>query len=212
MVGRILVRPNVLVILRDMESLTDAGVTTAWAWGVHRVLDALDLAVFEADLGRAGVCGCRKAGKAALAAGLLDKRIGLTVPINSGVLGMTPYRYSNLSGGSNDGFEHFASMVPPSFATSKLGQFVEHPENLPFDAHTIAAAIAPRTLLINEGGESTSYSSKGAMAVTYPAAKAVYDFLGAGDKFLTVPRAGGFSCTSTTLCVFDVFISFAVES
>ena len=117
-------------------------------------------------------------------------------------MGTAPYRYSNLSRGSYDDFEYATSMLPPGFAASKLGQFVKHPENLPFDAHTIAAAIAPRTLLINEGGEDTSYyPSRGAMAVSYPAAKAVYDFLGAGDQFLTVPKAGGFSCTSQTLCV-----------
>ena len=160
----------------------------------------------EADVGKVGVCGCRKAGKAALAAGLFDKRIGLTVPINSGVMGMTPYRYSNLSRGNSEDLERFMSTVSPWFTSSKLGPFVKHPEQLPFDAHTIAAAIAPRTLLINEGGEDTSYPSKGAMVVTYPAAKAVYDFLGAGDQFLTVPRSSGFPCTSQTLYVFRVLV------
>jgi hypothetical protein len=180
----------------------NAGILTAWSWGFHRVIDALGLAVVEADLGRVGVAGCRKAGKAALAAGLFDKRIGLTVPINSGVMGISPYRYSNLSRGAYDDFEKFTSTVAPWFTSSKLGQFVKHPENLPFDAHTIAAAIAPRTLLINEGCEDPGYPSRGAMTVSYPAIKAVYDFLGAGDQFLTTPKIGGFSCNSGTLYVF----------
>jgi len=73
------------------------GVLTAWAWGFHRVLDGIELKVPEINANKSGVTGCSRLGKAALAAGLFDTRIAVTMPMCSGVQGAGPYRYS-LSG------------------------------------------------------------------------------------------------------------------
>ena len=73
------------------------GVLTAWAWGFHRVLDGIEQKVPEIDAKKSAVTGCSRLGKAALAAGLFDKRIAVTMPFCSGVQGAGPYRYS-LSG------------------------------------------------------------------------------------------------------------------
>lgn len=78
-------------------NLCHTGVLTAWAWGFHRVLDGIELKVPEIDAKKSGVTGCSRLGKAALAAGLFDKRIAVTMPMCSGVQGAGPYRYS-LSG------------------------------------------------------------------------------------------------------------------
>ncbi|KAG4219295.1 hypothetical protein PC116_g32225, partial [Phytophthora cactorum] len=75
----------------DIYNGRDIGVLTAWAWGFHRVLDALNATVPEIDSTRVGVTGCSRLGKAALAAGLLDPRITLTMPMSSGVQGLGPY-------------------------------------------------------------------------------------------------------------------------
>jgi hypothetical protein len=72
------------------------GVLTAWAWGFHRVLDGIELKVPEIDATKSGVTGCSRLGKAALAAGLFDKRIAVT-----GVQGAGPYRYSLSGQGEN---------------------------------------------------------------------------------------------------------------
>ena len=77
------------------------GVLTAWAWGFHRVLDGIELKVPEIDATKSGVTGCSRLGKAALAAGLFDKRIAITMPRCSGVQGAGPYRYSLSGQGEN---------------------------------------------------------------------------------------------------------------
>jgi hypothetical protein len=77
------------------------GVLTAWAWGFHRVLDGIELKVPEIDATKSGVTGCSRLGKAALAAGLFDKRITVTMPMCSGVQGAGPYRYSLSGQGEN---------------------------------------------------------------------------------------------------------------
>lgn len=59
------------------------GALAAWAWGFHRTLNALNATVPEIDANRVGVTGCSRLGKGALAAGLLDKRITLTMPMVS---------------------------------------------------------------------------------------------------------------------------------
>jgi hypothetical protein len=79
----------------------DLGVLTAWAWGFHRVLDGIELKVPEIEAARSGVTGCSRLGKAALAAGLFDKRIAVTMPMCSGVQGAGPYRYSLSGQGEN---------------------------------------------------------------------------------------------------------------
>ncbi|GAB1309848.1 Carbohydrate esterase family 15 protein [Madurella fahalii] len=167
----------------------DIGVLTAWAWGFHRTLDAINMTVPEIDPTRVGVTGCSRLGKAALAAGLFDKRITLTMPMSSGVQGLGPYRYYTMSG-QGENLENSKSGAG-WWSNSKLGTFVNHAENLPFDAHTIAAAIAPRALVIDQGTGDPFVNSKGTAVVIYPAAKVVYDWLGAGDKIAISVRGGG---------------------
>ena len=57
------------------------GVLVAWAWGFHRILDALIQVAPEIDATRAGVTGCSRWGKAALAAGIFDERVSRRNPI-----------------------------------------------------------------------------------------------------------------------------------
>ncbi|KAL2261942.1 hypothetical protein VTK26DRAFT_2950 [Humicola hyalothermophila] len=164
----------------DLYNGRDIGVLTAWAWGFHRTLDAINMTVPEIDATRVGVTGCSRLGKAALAAGLLDERITLTMPMASGVQGAGPYRYYTMSG-QGENLEN-SKAGAGWWTNSKLGTFVNHHENLPFDAHTIAAAIAPRALIIHQTTGDQFTNSKGTAVVVFPAAKAVYDWLGVGDK------------------------------
>lgn len=50
----------------DLYLGSDIGVLTAWAWGYHRIIDALELVVPEADIARIGVTGCSRWGKGRL--------------------------------------------------------------------------------------------------------------------------------------------------
>jgi hypothetical protein len=80
-------------VKNSQSSTRFTGVITAWAWGFHRVLDALILVAPEIDLERVGVTGCSRYGKAALAAGIFDERITLTLPMSSGAEGVAPWRF-----------------------------------------------------------------------------------------------------------------------
>ncbi|KAK3392873.1 hypothetical protein B0H63DRAFT_424684 [Podospora didyma] len=173
----------------DVYKGRDIGVLTAWAWGFHRTLDALNMTVAEIDPTRVGVTGCSRLGKAALAAGLFDTRITLTMPMSAGIQGIGPYRYHAMSG-QDETLENSKSGAG-WWSNSKLGTFVNHAENLPYDAHTIAAAIAPRALIIDQGTGDAYTNSKGTAVVVYPAAKLVYEFLGVGDKIGMSVRSGG---------------------
>ncbi|KAI1167112.1 hypothetical protein F5B18DRAFT_648129 [Nemania serpens] len=173
----------------DIYKGRDIGALAAWAWGFHRTLDALNATVPEIDSKRVGVTGCSRLGKGALAAGLLDKRITLTMPMSSGVQGLGPYRYHAMSG-QDETLEN-SKAGAPWWSDNTLGTFVNHAENLPYDAHTIAAALAPRALVIDQGTGDPFTNSKATAVIVFPAAKLVYDFLGAGDKIAMSVRTGG---------------------
>ncbi|KAF1961415.1 hypothetical protein CC80DRAFT_464299 [Byssothecium circinans] len=166
----------------------DIGVLTAWAWGFHRVLDGITLKVPEIDPAKSGVTGCSRLGKAALAAGLFDQRIAVTMPMCSGVQGAGPYRYS-LSG-QGETLENSKSGAG-WWTSSGISQFVGKATQLPYDAHTIVAAIAPRAVILEQGASDPFTDSKGTAQVTFPAAKAVYSWLGAGEKLgVALPKGG----------------------
>ncbi|GAW25895.1 putative carbohydrate esterase family 15 protein [Rosellinia necatrix] len=111
------------------------------------------------------------------------------MPMSSGVQGAGPYRYHGLSG-QDETLEN-SKQGAPWWSDGALGTFVGHAENLPYDAHTIAAAIAPRALVLDQGTADQFTNSKGTAVIVYPAAKRVYDFLGAGDKIAMSVRSGG---------------------
>ncbi|CAG8980122.1 hypothetical protein HYALB_00013607 [Hymenoscyphus albidus] len=166
----------------------DIGVLTAWAWGFHRVLDALILTVPEIDISKVGVTGCSRLGKAALAAGLFDSRITLTMPMSSGVQGLGPYRYSLSGQGEN--LENSKSGAG-WWSNSGLGTFINQADRLPFDANTIASAIAPRALVIDQGQGDAYTDSKGTAVTVFPAAQVVYRWLGVEERIGMAIRSGG---------------------
>jgi hypothetical protein len=62
-----------------------AGALTAWAWGVDRVIDALEATTgHNIDTKRIGVTGCSRNGKGAFVAAALVNRIALGIPQESG--------------------------------------------------------------------------------------------------------------------------------
>ncbi|KAF2280536.1 uncharacterized protein EI97DRAFT_370003 [Westerdykella ornata] len=165
----------------------DIGVLTAWAWGFHRVLDGIQLKVPEIDAKKSGVTGCSRLGKAALAAGLFDKRITVTMPMCSGIQGAGPYRYSLSGQGEN--LENSARAG--WWTSSGISQFVGKSTKLPFDAHTIVAAIAPRAVILEGNSGDQFTDTKGTATITFPAAKSVYNWLGVGDQLgMAIPSGG----------------------
>src|SRR4029077_20744826 len=68
------------------ELFGNSGQYSAWAWGVSRIIDGLELVQDQLPIDRKhiGVTGCSYAGKMALFAGALDERIALTIAQESG--------------------------------------------------------------------------------------------------------------------------------
>jgi hypothetical protein len=139
-----------------------AGDLAAWAWGVSRIIDVLQEAGNTViDSTKLGVTGCSFLGKAAFAAGSLDERIALTIPLESGIGGVPSYKIvpvlqpnpTNSGTGPEQPQHAINNGWLPS--TSLVGRF----QKLPVDTHEILGLVAPRGLLVlgNTGGQGQYY-------------------------------------------------------
>ncbi len=162
----------------------EGGRLAAWAWGFHRVIDYL-VTLETVDRTRIAVTGHSRGGKAALLAGATDTRIALTAPNNSGCGGAGCYRFQG------EQSEDIAAILKsfPFWFHPRFADFIGHVDRLPFDQHTLKALVAPRALLSTEALGDLWANPKGTQQ-TYLAAKAVFDFLGAGDRIGIAFRPG----------------------
>jgi hypothetical protein len=154
----------------------DCGALMAWAWGMHRVIDAIETDD-RIDPKKIVVTGHSRYGKAALLAGAFDDRIALTVPSHSGAAGAAPYRFIYAK---NEQLHNIVGAFPYWFRP-EFNQFVNKVERLPFDQHELIALVAPRALLATEGTQDIWINPQGSQ-LTHLAAKQVYEFLGAPDR------------------------------
>jgi hypothetical protein len=135
---------------------TTAGFMIRWAWGVSRIIDALEaLPQANIDTTRLAVSGCSFQGKIALYAGAFDERIALTIPHESGGGGTISWRYADMLENRDkvevENLLHAQGSTPsfPWYARA-LRQFNEAPDRLPYDHHELIAMIAPRAVLMIE--------------------------------------------------------------
>jgi endo-1,4-beta-xylanase len=161
----------------------DAGALMGWAWGISRVIDALQEAVPEVDITKVFITGHSRYGKATLVAGAFDERITLTVPSHSGTGGLPPYRFVaefTARHGKTETLQDAATKFPHWFRPD-FNQFIGKVDRLPVDQHMLCALVAPRALMNTEGLKDIWINPDGAQ-LSYTAAKKVYEFLGAADK------------------------------
>ncbi len=130
-----------------------AGALMAWAWGMDRLIDALEKTpAANIDPERLGVTGCSRWGKGALICGAFDERIKLTIPQESGAGGAASWRVSQYQRnvlGQN--VQWLAQIVGENcWFRANFGQFGSAVNKLPFDHHMVAGLCAPRALLIIE--------------------------------------------------------------
>jgi endo-1,4-beta-xylanase len=154
----------------------DCGALMAWAWGMHRVIDALEQDD-RIDTGKIVVTGHSRYGKAALVAGAFDERIALTVPSHSGCAGSAPFRFIY---GNSEQLQNIVGFAPHWFRPD-FNRFVGKVDELPLDQHMLKALVAPRALLATEGTEDAWTNPEGSQLTNLAAAE-VYRFLGAGDR------------------------------
>ena len=160
-----------------------AGYMIRWAWGVSRIIDALEaLPEAKIDLSRIAVSGCSFQGKIALYAGAFDERIALTIAQESGGGGTISWRYSDmLEKRDKTEVENLLHAQGAPWYAASLRQFNNAPDKLPFDHHELIAMIAPRAVLMIE---STQIPRMGAEAarVDALAAREVWKALGVPDR------------------------------
>jgi hypothetical protein len=130
----------------------DAGALIAWAWGVDRLIDALQItSSAKIDPTKLGVTGGSRNGKGALAIGAFDERIALTVPQESGNGGASGWRTADAQKASGQNVQTLSQIITENcwFARS-LNQFSGQTNKLPYDHHEILGLCAPRGLLVIE--------------------------------------------------------------
>ncbi|KAL2751774.1 carbohydrate esterase family 15 protein [Sodiomyces alcalophilus JCM 7366] len=161
-----------------------AGAMTAWAWGVARIIDALEKTPAAGiDPTRVGVTGCSRNGKGAMVAGALEPRIALTIPQESGSGGSACWRISNWQGQQGQNVQTPAQIITENVWLGPV--FNNHANNvnaLPFDHHQLAGLIAPRALYVIENSDMEWLgwtATYGCMA----AARTQWEALGALDNF-----------------------------
>lgn len=146
------------------------GTIACWAWGFHRVVDALasDGAI---DSMRIAVIGHSRRGKTALLAAATDERIALCVPHQSGTGGMALSRNND-----QETLERINRVFPHWFG-DLCPQFGGKEQKLPIDQHLVAACVAPRTLFASEG-DADLWANYKAGLKTVQAASPVWKLLG----------------------------------
>lgn len=169
---------------RTLPSGATTGGLVAWAWGVSRILDALESlgpATTKIDPKRVAVTGCSRNGKGAMVSGAFDTRIALTIPQEGGSGAMGCWRIAGEMKRNGTRVEDAEQIVNgDQWFAPEFSGFVRSLDKLPFDHHMLAALVAPRPLLVVENsgidylGPISSYGC-------VSAARLVYGALGAQD-------------------------------
>jgi dienelactone hydrolase len=179
----------------------DCGAVAAWAWGYHRCVDFL-VTLDYVDKEKITVTGHSRGGKAAILAGATDTRVALTAPNNSGCGGAGSFKFqapkSEDAAAITRGFPFWFAPRFEAFFVETAKEMKDgketvvrtsRVERLPIDQHEVKALCAPRAFLETEALGDLWANPEGSRQ-TYLGAKAVYDFLGAGDRIGIYYREG----------------------
>jgi hypothetical protein len=161
-----------------------AGALMGWAWGVSRLIDAIEKTpAANIDPTRLGVTGCSRNGKGALTAGAFDERIKLTIPQESGSGGSGSWRVSDWMLSQGQQTQTLSEIVGENvWFRANFNQFSSTATKLPFDHHSIIGLVAPRAILIIENdilwlGPQSSWSAANAARLIWQA-HGVTDMMG----------------------------------
>ena len=175
----------------------NSGALMGWAWGISRIVDALENGAYAGllDPARTVVTGVSRNGKAALIAGAFDDRISIVAPSDPGQTGSSSYRYTDQAQlfnyqtpnamtrvyARNEKPNNVLENSEAHWLNSKAEDFRYNTRSLPFDAHSIEALIAPRPFMLFTGEEFDWLGSPSCVLCVNAAAE-VYDFLGASGN------------------------------
>ncbi len=136
----------------DLYSGQSAGALMAWAWGMDRLIDAIEKTpAANIDPKRLGVTGCSRWGKGALACGAFDARLVLTIPEESGSGGAASWRASDYMFANRLTTQTLNEITGENvWFRQSFSQFNQTATKLPYDQHSVIDLIAPRACLIIE--------------------------------------------------------------
>nr|P0CT87.1 RecName: Full=4-O-methyl-glucuronoyl methylesterase 1; AltName: Full=Glucuronoyl esterase 1; Short=GE1; Flags: Precursor [Phanerochaete chrysosporium RP-78] len=159
-----------------------ASAMTAWAWGVSRIIDALEKTPSaQINTQRIAVTGCSRDGKGALMAGALEPRIALTIPQESGSGGDTCWRLSKAESDQGHQVQTATEIVTENvWFSTNFNNYVNNLNVLPYDHHMLMALVAPRALVSFENTDYTWLSPMSAWGCVN-AAHTVFSALGVAD-------------------------------
>jgi len=177
-----------------------AGQLVGQAWQISRVLDVLAQHPGTIDASRIGLTGCSRNGKGAFVGGVLDNRIALTIPVESGMGGTVALRLVHgLDSGANTEYPYHAISYVRWLSEVELGAFTtsndasgDQTDDLPIDMHEMMAMIAPRGLYVVDNPD-TMYPGldRRSAYVTGKVGQMIFEALGVGDHFSYVGKSGG---------------------
>ncbi|MGB2870201.1 MAG: T9SS type A sorting domain-containing protein [Bacteroidota bacterium] len=168
--------------LYPQYNVDNTGQYSAWAWGVSRIIDGLELAKDSLPIDRKhlAVTGCSYAGKMALFAGAFDERIALTIAQESGGGGATLWRYSHSEPAGT--VECIDNTDYNWFMNSMKDFSGDNVSRLPVDHHELMAMVAPRALYVSGNPDYTWLSNPSCFAAS-ATCEIIYHALGVTDRF-----------------------------
>ena len=180
-----------------LYSGSDAGTAIAWAWGISRVIDALEKTPEAGiDAHHLGVTGCSRHGKGSLIAGAFDERIALVIPQESGSGGASLWR-SIAQVNKQKGTQFVQGLASAGteggWMKSSFKNYDGKETTLPFDQHMLTAMVAPRALLVLD---NQSFDWLGEVPSNYcgHATLEVFKALGIEDNYTYAQKGGHNHC------------------
>jgi hypothetical protein len=163
---------------------TDYRGISLWAWGMSRVVDALEQ---QGNKGPFIALGHSRVGKAALVAGMRDARFSVVIANQSGCGGAAPSR-----GTVGESVERINTVFPHWFADS-FKKYNTQTDQLPFDQHCLIATLAPRPVLLTCAEDDTWANPVGQFEVLKAAHPAYLAHAGDGLTSQTMPSLNALS-------------------
>ena len=188
-----------------------AGGLMAWAWGVSRIVDALEQlgpATTGIDTKKLAVTGCSRNGKGAMLAGAFDDRIALTLPQEGGSGAAGCWRLATELKRQGKDIEDANQIITgDGWFARDFEPFAPKIDTLPEDHHYLVSLIAPRGVLVIENsgidylGPMSSYGCS-------KAAEMVFNALGAADAFGYSAASHGSSHCQLPASQRDIVVAF----
>jgi len=170
---------------RLYPELKDNGAYSQWAWGLSRIIDALQLLgpeVTRIDTEHIGVTGCSYAGKMALYCGAFDERVCLTIAQEPGGGGAASWRASHELTLEGKNVEDIDKTDYHWFLASQREHFRgDSVYRLPYDQHELCAMVCPRALLLL-GNPDYEWLADASMLVSARAAVKVWERFAISDR------------------------------